>query len=145
MDAVWKQGKPLVLAAFWGGLVGCCPYLIVSVLFGLLGAVNAALKGSAEIFLVPFLMASPLIIAFPVTLAGLLLLAVPLDAGLGRLGQRRRIVLAALCAVIGILLFEANVGKWDFDPLRAYMGASAGGLSSYLWARWRMLDQKAMG
>lgn len=127
--------KDFAIACFWGALAGASPFLSLSVLFGFLAGAFGVIQGQAEAAPAALLMLLPLIIAYPLTFAALLLFGLPIYAAMARMGPVRPFLFGAIGGLIGIALFESYMDRWDWEILRLGMGFATGGVAGYVWAR----------
>lgn len=109
---------------------------MLSMPFGLLFAITGLIEGEWERLAGIILMLLPVIIAYPITFAALLLLGVPLYLLLSRLGPVKPFASGALGAICGASIFVIFIDEWIIDALSlgVAIGALTGAMTSYLWA-----------
>lgn len=130
-----KSPKFWIDFSILGAVAGASPFLLISVPFGFLAGGAGVIKGQADAALGVLLMLLPLLIAYPVTFAALLVFGLPIYTLMARLGPVRPFEFGAVGALIGVGLFEIFMGRWDWDILRLGMGSATGGIAGYVWER----------
>jgi len=138
-----KSAKAFVRAAWWGALAGGGPFMVLTVPVAI-GAMDEAA------FVEPIYIALlPLLIAGSATLAGLVVIGLPLTWLLHRLRKESRKAYILLGGAAGFALPGVVLGFMEgamgASVLLGIPGVLAGAVSGYVWGTWRAEETAGTG